>query len=61
VETYTVNHQQWRPGLQTPYMITRIAIDGAPGVFLTSNVVNCPAEEIGFGDRVRVDLREAAR
>ena len=40
VDTYTVNHQKWHPGLEVPYVIARVAIDGAPGVFLTTNIVN---------------------
>jgi len=29
VDTFTVNYQEWRPGLETPYVIARVAIDGA--------------------------------
>ena len=54
VDMYTVNHHQWRPGLEVPYVIARIAVHGAPGVFLTSNVVNCPVDEVDIGDEVRV-------
>ena len=54
VDMLTLNHQQWFPDLDTPYVIARIAIDGAPGVFLTSNVVNCSATDVDIGDRVRV-------
>jgi uncharacterized protein len=54
VDTYTVNHQQWRPGLDVPYVIARVAIDGAPGVFLTTNIVGCPVDAVEMGDRVRV-------
>ena len=38
VDTFTVNHQAWRPGLDVPYVIARVAIDGAPGVVLTERV-----------------------
>ncbi|KLO28781.1 DNA-binding protein [Mycolicibacter heraklionensis] len=54
VDLYTVNYQKWRPDLEGPYVIARIAIDGAPGVFLTSNVVNCPVDDVDIGDKVRV-------
>lgn len=54
VDTYTVNHQKWRPNLEVPYVIARVAIDGAPGVYLTTNVVGCPVDEVEIGDRVRV-------
>lgn len=54
VDTYTVNHQQWRPDLEVPYVIARVAVDGAPGVYLTTNIVGCPVDEVRIGDKVRV-------
>lgn len=54
IETYTVNHQKWHPDLAVPYVIARIAIDGAPGVFLTTNVVGCAPADVDVDDRVRV-------
>jgi uncharacterized OB-fold protein len=54
VDTFTVNYQKWHPGLEVPYVIARVAVDGAPGVFLTTNIVGCPVEQVDVGDRVRV-------
>ena len=54
VDTYTVNHQAWYPGLEVPFLIARVAIDGAPGVYLTTNIINCPVDALEFGDKVRV-------
>lgn len=54
VDTFSVNYQKWRPGLDVPYVVARVAIDGAPGVFLTTNIVGCPADAVDIGDRVRV-------
>jgi uncharacterized OB-fold protein len=54
VDTFTVNHQAWYPGLEVPYVIARVAIDGAPGVYLTTNIVGCPVDAVDIGDRVRV-------
>ena len=31
-----------------------VAVDGVPGVYLTTNIVNCPVDEVDIGDRVRV-------
>jgi uncharacterized OB-fold protein len=39
IDTFTLNYQEWRPGLDVPYAIARVAIDGAPGVYLTTNIV----------------------
>ncbi len=54
IDTYTVNYQQWRPGLETPYVIARVAIDGTQDVILTTNIVGCPVDEVSIGDKVRV-------
>ena len=54
VETFTVNHQKWLPGLEVPYVIARVSLDGVPGVVLTTNVVGCSVEEVDIGDKVRV-------
>jgi len=54
VDTFTVNHQKWHPAMEVPFVIARVAIDGAPNVFLTTNIVNCPVDSVDIGDRVRV-------
>ena len=58
VDTFTVNYQEWRPGLEVPYVIARVAIDGAPGVYLTTNIVGCPVDAVDIGDRVRVKFEQ---
>lgn len=56
VDTYTINYQQWHPQMEVPFVIARVAIDGAPGVFLTTNIVGCAVEDVDVGDRVRVSF-----
>lgn len=58
VDSYTVNHQPWMPGLAVPFIIARIRLDGVPGVVLTSNIVNCPVDQIDFDDKVQVTFEE---
>jgi uncharacterized protein len=58
VDTFTVNYQEWRPALAVPYVIARVAIDGAPGVYLTTNIVGCPVDAVQIGDRVRVAFEQ---
>ena len=41
-----------------PYVIARIALDGVPGVVLTTNIVNCAPQEVAFDDKVRVLFEE---
>jgi uncharacterized OB-fold protein len=54
IDTFTINYQKWHPALEVPFVIARVAIDGAPGVYLTTNIVGCPVEEVEIGDRVSV-------
>ena len=54
VETFTINHQKWHPAMEVPFVIARVRLDGAEGVLLTTNIVNCPVEAVDIGDRVRV-------
>jgi len=54
VDTYTINHQKWFPGMEVPFVIARVALDGAPGVYLTTNIVGCPVETVDIGDKVQV-------
>lgn len=58
VDSYTVNHQKWHPAIEVPYVIARVAIDGAPGVILTTNIVGCPVDAVDIGDRVRVKFEQ---
>ena len=54
VDTFTVNYQKWHPAMDVPFVIARVAIDGAPGVFLTTNIIGCPVDAVDVGDPVRV-------
>jgi uncharacterized OB-fold protein len=58
VDTFTLNYQKWNPSLEVPFVIARVALDGAPGVYLTTNIVGCPPEEVDIGDRVRVTFEQ---
>lgn len=54
VDTFTLNYQKWFPGMEVPFVIARVALDDAPGVILTTNIIGCPPESVDIGDRVRV-------
>lgn len=58
IDTFTVNYQKWHPAMEVPFVIARVAIDGAPGVYLTTNIVGCPVDEVDIGDRVRVTFEQ---
>ena len=52
--TYTINHQPWMPGPELPYVVAIIEIVEQPALRLTTNLVNCPHDEIRIGMPVRV-------
>lgn len=58
IDTYTINYQAWAPGLEVPLVIARVRLDGVPGVYVTTNIVNCKPEDVTFEDRVRVTFEE---
>ena len=58
IDTFTINYQPWAKDLEVPYVIARVALDGIPGVYLTTNIVNCAVEDVAFGDRGRVLFEE---
>jgi uncharacterized OB-fold protein len=58
IDTFTVNYQKWHPAMDVPFVIARVAIDGAPGVILTTNIVGCEVDAVDIGDRVRVTFEQ---
>lgn len=58
VDTYTINHQKWHPKMEVPFVVARVALDDAPGVFLTTNIIGCEVNEVEFGDRVKVTFEQ---
>ena len=58
VVSFTLNHQPWVPAPDHPYAIVLVDLDEQPELRLMSNVVNCPAESVHIGMRVRVVFDE---
>lgn len=58
VDTYTINHQKWHPKMEVPFIVARVALDDAPGVYLTTNIIGCEVNEVDFGDRVKVTFEQ---
>ncbi len=54
IDTFTINYQAWMPGLEVPFVIARVRLDGVPGVVLTTNIVNCDVNDVKFDDKVKV-------
>ncbi|TYC89617.1 Zn-ribbon domain-containing OB-fold protein [Novosphingobium sp. BW1] len=58
IDSFTVNHQPWMPGLAVPFVIARVALEEAPAIYLTTNIVGCPVEDVAVGDAVHVAFEE---
>ncbi len=52
--TYTIVHRAIAAGQQLPFVIAVIALDGADGVRMISNLVETPLEDLRIGMRVEV-------
>lgn len=53
VKTFTVNCQQWLPGLEEPYIFAAIELDEQPELYVFSNVL-APPETVRSGMAVEV-------
>jgi uncharacterized protein len=58
IETFSVNYQAWYPGLQVPFVVARVSLDGVPGVRITTNIVGCPVDAVDIGNKVRVTFEQ---
>jgi uncharacterized OB-fold protein len=54
LHTFTVNHHPWIPGFDPPYVIAIVEIEEQPDVRLTTNIVNCPIDDVHIGMPVKV-------
>jgi uncharacterized OB-fold protein len=58
VHTFTVNHQPWYPDLDPPYVIAIVRLVEQDDLRLTTNILDCPVEEVHIGLPVRVLFEE---
>lgn len=54
VATFTVNHQAWLPSPELPYVIALVEMVEQEGLRLTTNLVNCPPDDVSIGMAVQV-------
>jgi hypothetical protein len=52
--TFSVNYQSWMPGPELPYVVAIVEIVEQPALRLTTNLVNCPLDDVQIGMPVRV-------
>jgi acetyl-CoA acetyltransferase len=50
----TINHQQWTPAMNPPYVVAVVSIDEDPEIRLTTNIVGIEPQQVHLGMRVRV-------
>lgn len=54
VHSFTVNRQRWTAALEPPYVLAIVHLDDAPGVGLTTRLVDVDQGTVEIGMRVRV-------
>jgi uncharacterized OB-fold protein len=52
--TFTINHQPWMPGPELPYAVAIVELVEQVGLRLTTNLINCPLDDVRSGMAVRV-------
>ena len=53
VKTYTVNYQQWVPGLNEPFVFAAIELEEQPELYVFSNIL-APVDSVKSGIKVKV-------
>jgi uncharacterized OB-fold protein len=54
VYSYTVNHYQWLPGMEPPYVVAEVELVEQDGLRIMTNIVGCPVEDVRTGMEVEV-------
>jgi len=54
VRSFTINHQQWVPGLAVPYVVAIVTLEEQENLQFVSNIVGCAPEEVSIGMLVQV-------
>lgn len=54
IESWTINHQPWMPGLEVPYALAIVSLEDQPGVRITAQLRDVAFDAIRIGMAVRV-------
>jgi uncharacterized protein len=54
VASYTINQQPWQPGLAVPYVFAAVELVEQPELYLLTNIIDCPAQNLRVGLNVEV-------
>lgn len=55
---FTVNHHQWLPGFEPPYVIANVALAEDPSVRLTTNLIEVDPDDVHIGQVVEVRFEQ---
>lgn len=58
VVSYTVNYQAWLPGMEVPFVLAYVAIAEDPHIWLMTNIIGCPPEDVSIGMDVEVQFKQ---
>ncbi|HEY4331171.1 MAG TPA: OB-fold domain-containing protein, partial [Ilumatobacteraceae bacterium] len=53
---FSVNHQQWLPNFEPPYVVANVALADDPSIHLTTNIVDVEPGAVRIGMEVRVQF-----
>lgn len=59
VQGFSVNMQPWAPDMEVPYVVAVVAVDDAPGVQLTTKLVEVTPDAVSVGMPVEVTFLKA--
>jgi uncharacterized protein len=54
VASFTINHQQWSPELEVPFVIAIVELVEQPGLRFLTNVISCSPDAVAIGMPVHV-------
>lgn len=54
VATFSINHQQWMPGPEVPFVAAIVELVEQPSLRLRTNIVGCAPEEVHIDQAVTV-------
>jgi uncharacterized OB-fold protein len=58
IASFTLNHQQWLPGLPVPYAFAAVELIEQAELYLFTNIVGCPVDDIRIGLPVEVEFQQ---
>jgi uncharacterized OB-fold protein len=54
VKTFSVNYQPWKAGMPVPFVYAAVELAEQPELYVFSNIVGCPVDEVRSGLPVEV-------